>query len=67
MSPNHASGEIADLDKIKGQDFVACGLSCVFSSNLTMVVIALDQDSQFQVELANAGTKLVVVDFFATW
>lgn len=25
------------------------------------------EDSEFQVELTNAGTKLVVVDFFATW
>ena len=27
----------------------------------------LTDDSQFQPELRNAGTKLVVVDFHATW
>lgn len=27
----------------------------------------IEEDSEFQQELTNAGTKLVVVDFFATW
>ena len=27
----------------------------------------INEDSEFQLELTNAGTKLVVVDFFATW
>ena len=27
----------------------------------------INDDSEFQPELTNAGTKLVVVDFFATW
>ena len=27
----------------------------------------INDDSEFQLELTNAGTKLVVVDFFATW
>ena len=27
----------------------------------------IENDQQFQQELANAGNKLVVVDFFATW
>ena len=27
----------------------------------------IENDQQFQPELANAGSKLVVVDFFATW
>ncbi|XP_054707207.1 thioredoxin-like protein 1 [Uloborus diversus] len=27
----------------------------------------VSEDSRFQVELSNAGSKLVVVDFFATW
>ena len=31
------------------------------------VVKAIADDSQFQPELANAGNKLVVVDFFAGW
>ncbi|ESO90964.1 hypothetical protein LOTGIDRAFT_217500 [Lottia gigantea] len=34
---------------------------------MTGTVRALTDDSQFQVELTNAGPKLVVVDFFATW
>ena len=31
------------------------------------MVLEVAQDSQFQTELTNAGSKLVVVDFFATW
>ena len=27
----------------------------------------IEEDSQFQPELTNAGAKLVVVDFYATW
>ena len=30
-------------------------------------VKVLTEDSQFQLELTSAGTKLVVADFFATW
>ncbi|CAG2186891.1 PITH domain-containing protein At3g04780,Thioredoxin-like protein 1 [Mytilus edulis] len=32
-----------------------------------MSVRTITEDSQFQTELTNAGTKLVVVDFYATW
>ncbi|OWF41354.1 thioredoxin-like protein 1 [Mizuhopecten yessoensis] len=31
------------------------------------LVKTIEEDSQFDVELTNAGSKLVVVDFFATW
>ncbi|KAK3095560.1 hypothetical protein FSP39_016107 [Pinctada imbricata] len=34
---------------------------------MTGTVRVVGDDAQFQPELANAGTKLVVVDFFATW
>jgi thiol:disulfide interchange protein len=30
-------------------------------------VKTITEDAQFQTELAAAGTKLVVVDFYATW
>lgn len=32
-----------------------------------MAVRSITEDAQFQTEMTNAGTKLVVVDFFATW
>ena len=32
-----------------------------------MPLINVETDSQFQAELTNAGSKLVVVDFFAVW
>lgn len=32
-----------------------------------MPVIHITEDSRFQSELSNAGSRLVVVDFFATW
>ena len=31
------------------------------------VVKHIENDQQFQPELTNAGSKLVVVDFYATW
>lgn len=31
------------------------------------LVRALEHDRDFQTELASAGTKLVIVDFTATW
>ncbi|XP_062607510.1 thioredoxin-like protein 1 [Saccostrea cucullata] len=34
---------------------------------MTGTVRMVTEDSQFQPELTNAGTKLVVVDFYATW
>jgi len=34
---------------------------------MTGLVKVIPEDSQFQVELGNAGTKLVVVDFTASW
>lgn len=34
---------------------------------MTGTVRMVTEDSQFQPELANAGTKLVVVDYYATW
>ena len=30
-------------------------------------VRTIESDPEFDVELTNAGTKLVVVDFYATW
>ena len=32
-----------------------------------MTIIELEDDSAFAEKLANAGQKLVVIDFFATW
>lgn len=35
--------------------------------NFKMSVKVVDNDSSFQTELGSAGSKLVVVDFYAVW
>ena len=37
------------------------------SENMSSAVKMMQDDSQFQAELAGAGSKLVVVDFTASW
>ena len=32
-----------------------------------MTVFEIEDDDQFQTEMTQAGVKLVVVDFYATW